>query len=182
MAPWDHVQLLCNKVDELITVIREKELVTPTPTTIEFPDFPEYPEMPGWEPLTERIDSLSEKVDALIQSSSWTAKEPEEIFRQSITTSGTFYTDKMVDWTKGKRLVLKINSALDKDVSIQVIGNINNAKDGATDIGVSQTCLANDAITINPGGDFWHPYIGIKITVPTAPTKGTLYIWSVIQE
>ena len=34
----------------------------------------------------------------------WEATEPEEIFRQALLTADTFYGDRMVDWTRGKRL------------------------------------------------------------------------------
>ncbi len=37
-------------------------------------------------------------------SAPWVAKEPETIFTQAIRTAEVFYSDKMVNWTRGKRL------------------------------------------------------------------------------
>lgn len=112
----------------------------------------------------------------------WVTKEPEEIFRQAILSTGTFYTDKMVDWRQGKRIYLFIESTLNQDVSIQVIGNKTDTKDGATDIDTSKTCPKNDNISVGPAWDHWCPYIGIKTTVAVAPTAGLLTISAVMQE
>ncbi|GAI42292.1 unnamed protein product, partial [marine sediment metagenome] len=42
----------------------------------------------------------------------WIAKEPEQIFSSAIRAAGTFYSDRMVNWTKGKRIVFKAESSL----------------------------------------------------------------------
>ena len=111
----------------------------------------------------------------------WQAKEPEEIFSQEILSTGTFYTDKMVDWRQGKRIYFFVESTLDQDVQIQVIGNKADTKEGATDIDIAHTCPASDNISVGPAWDHWCPYIGIKITVTTKPT-GRLTISAVRQE
>jgi len=112
----------------------------------------------------------------------WLAKEPEEIFSQEIRATGGFYTDKMVDWRQGKRIYFFVESTLNQDVEIQVIGNKADTKEGATDIDIAHTCPANDNISIGPAWDHWCPYIGIKITVAVAPTAGVLTITAVTQE
>lgn len=112
----------------------------------------------------------------------WVAKEPEEIYRKEIRTAGTFYCDRMVNWTKGKRLLLRVVSSLNQAVQIQAIGNINDAKEGSTDINTPQACAAHDRISIGFAWDDWQPYIGAKIIVATAPTAGVLTILAVIQE
>ncbi len=112
----------------------------------------------------------------------WVAKEPEEIFSRAILTIGTFYSDKMVDWRQGKRIYLFVESTLNQDVEIQVIGNMTDSKEGATDINVTHTCTKNDNISIGPAWDDWCPYIGVKITTAVAPTAGVLTISAVIQE
>ncbi len=112
----------------------------------------------------------------------WVAKEPEEIYRFAIATAGTFYSNKMVDWTRGKRLLVKVESSLDQDVDIQLIGNIVDDMELATDIDIAKTCPANDNISIGPAWDHWCPYIGVKITVAVAPTAGLLTISAVSQE
>ncbi|MBA7556912.1 hypothetical protein ES705_49637 [subsurface metagenome] len=114
----------------------------------------------------------------------WVAKEPEEIYRFVIRTTGTFYSSKMVDWTRGKRLLVKVESSLDKEVQIQLIGNIVDDMELATDIDTPKACPANDNISIGPAWDDWCPYIGVKIVVDAAlvPTKGLLTISAVSQE
>ncbi|GAI13210.1 unnamed protein product, partial [marine sediment metagenome] len=99
-----------------------------------------------------------------------------------IRTTGTFYSNKMVDWTRGKRLLIKVESSLDQAVEIQLIGNIIDDMELATDIDTPKTCPANDNISIGPAWDHWCPYIGVKITVATAPTSGLLTISAVSQE
>ena len=112
----------------------------------------------------------------------WVAKEPEEIYRFAIRTAGTFYSNKMVDWTRGKRLLIKVESSLDEEVQIQLIGNIVDDMELATDIDTPKACPANDNISIGPAWDDWQPYVGAKVTVATAPTAGVLTISAVIQE
>ena len=112
----------------------------------------------------------------------WSAKEPEQIFNQDIRATGTFYSEKMVDWTKGKRLLFKVESSLNQAVEIQLIGNISDDRNLATDVGPSLTCTANGNISVGPAWDDWHPYIGVRITVSVAPTAGILTISAVIQE
>ena len=115
-------------------------------------------------------------------STPWVAKEPEEIFSQAILSADTFYTDKMVDWRRGKRIYFFVQSTLNEDVEIQVIGNMTDSKEGATDISVAHTCTKNDNISIGPAWDDWCPYIGIKITTAVAPISGLLTISAVRQE
>ncbi len=112
----------------------------------------------------------------------WVAKEPEEIYHYPIRTTGTFYSNKMVDWTKGKRLLVKVESSLDQPVQIQLVGNIVDDMELATDINTPKSCPANDNVSIGPAWDDWQPYIGVKIIVATAPTAGVLTISAVIQE
>ena len=111
----------------------------------------------------------------------WVAKTPEKIFEQDIRTIDTFYSS-IVDWTKGKRLVIKVESSLDQAVTIQVIGNITNTTTRAVDIDSPLPCTANGNISVGLAWDDWHPYIAVEITTAVAPTTGTLTIWAVIQE
>ena len=112
----------------------------------------------------------------------WVAKEPEEIYRYAIRTVGTFYSNKMVDWTRGKRLVIKVESSLNQACQIQLIGNTVDDMDLATDINGPLPCPTGGNISIGPAWDDWHPYIGVRITTAVAPTAGILNIWAVIQE
>ena len=112
----------------------------------------------------------------------WVAKEPEEIYRYAIRTIGTFYSNKMVDWREGKRLVFKVESTLNQAVQIQVIGNTVDDMDLATDINGAFPCVANSNISIGLAFDDWQPFIGIVITTAVAPTTGILKIWAVVQE
>jgi len=112
----------------------------------------------------------------------WVAKEPEQIYSYAIRTIGSFYSDKMVDWTKGKRLIIKVESSLNQAANIQVIGNTVDDMNLATDINAPLPCPTNGNISIGLAWDDWHPYIGIRITTAVAPTAGILNIWTVIQE
>ena len=115
-------------------------------------------------------------------STPWVAREPEEIFSKAILSAGTFYSDKMVNWTEGKRILFKVESSLNEAVNIQIIGNIVDNKDLAIDINGALPCTANGNISVGLAWDDWHPYVGVEITVAVAPTAGILTIWAVAQE
>lgn len=115
-------------------------------------------------------------------STPWVAKEPEEIFSRAILFADTFYSDKMVNWTRGKRILFKVESSLNKVAQIQVIGNTTDSKELATDIGPEIPCTANGNISIGLAWDDWHPYIGVRITVAEDPAAGILTISAVVQE
>ncbi|MBA7658650.1 hypothetical protein ES703_66609 [subsurface metagenome] len=113
---------------------------------------------------------------------SWEAKEPEQIFSGSIRSAGTFYTDKMVNWTKGKRILFKAESSLNQAVTLQVIGNIVDDKNLATDVNGALPLAANGNLSVGLAWDDWHPFVGIEIVGAVAPTAGILTISAVIQE
>ena len=173
LAPWDHVEALCSKLDRLIALLEGVAPAPPAPP----------PEWPGWEPIISKLDEIKNQLKELRISvtTTWEAAEPVEIYRESIRAAGTFQSE-MVNWKKGKRLVLKVDSSLDQAVQIQAIGNIANAVDGAVGINSALTCDANGKITIGLAWDDWHPYVGAKITVSAAPASGELKIEAVIQE
>lgn len=111
----------------------------------------------------------------------WKAAEPEEIYKEAIRATGTYYT-KMVDWRQGKRIFLFVHSTLNQAVTVQVVGHIANTHEGATDINSAQTCPAGDTISFGMAWENWCPYIGAKITVSAAPTSGMLTISTISQE
>ena len=111
----------------------------------------------------------------------WIAKTEEEIYSAAIVTAATFYST-MVDWTKGKRVHIKVESTLDQDVVIQVIGNNVNSTTNATDIDSPLPCPAGGNIAVGPAWDDWYPYVGIQITTAVAPTAGILTIKATVQE
>ena len=115
-------------------------------------------------------------------SAPWVAKDPEQIFSEAIRTAAIFYSDKMVNWTRGKRLLIKVESSLDRDCDIQVIGNIADTRELAVDVGDLLPCAANGNISAGPAWDDWHPYIGVRIITAMAPTAGILTITAMIQE
>jgi len=112
----------------------------------------------------------------------WVAREPEQIFSQALRSAGVFYSDRMVNWTEGKRILFKAESSLNQAVTIQVIGNINNDMKLATDINAALPLAANANLSVGLAWDDWHPYVGIKITVGVAPTAGLLTISAIVQE
>jgi len=112
----------------------------------------------------------------------WVAKEPEQIFSQAIRSAGVFYSDRMVNWTEGKRILFKAESSLNQAVTIQPIGNISDDMRLAVDIDGALPLAANANLSVGLAWDDWHPYVGIKITVGVAPTAGLLTISAIVQE
>ncbi len=111
----------------------------------------------------------------------WIAKAAEELYNASITTAASFFST-LVDWSNGKRLLIKVTSTLDQDALIQVIGNTSDSTTGATDIEGPLLCAAGTSITIGLAWDDWHPYIGVEITTAVAPASGSLIITATVQE
>lgn len=174
LAPWDHVEALCNKLDRLITIL--EGVVPPAP--------PAPPlEWPGWTPVISKLDEIKNELKELTITAvtTWEAREPEEIYRQSIRTIDTFHSE-LVNWKKGKRLLLKVKNTLNQAVQIQLIGNIRDAIDGAVDIPPAWPCAANGYISVGLAWDDWHPFIGCDITTAVAPTSGELKVQVVVQE
>lgn len=170
LAPWDHVDDLCNKLDKLISLL---EAWAPAAPPVEWP---------GWEPVISKLDEIKVQLGALEIATPWVAKKPEEIFRKAIRATGTLTSDKMANWTRGKRLLLRVDSSLDQAVQIQATGNIGNTVNGAVDINAAQPCAAGGKISLGLAWDDWHPYIGCQITTAIAPTAGMLIISAVLQE
>jgi hypothetical protein len=113
----------------------------------------------------------------------WVATDPVKAFEQPIRNAGVFYLDNMVDARRGKRLVLRAESSLDKAVSLQMIGNFSDDAVRSTDIGIAQICPPNGYSSLGIGlGGTWQPYLGLAITVAVAPTSGILTIYYVLQE
>lgn len=115
-------------------------------------------------------------------STPWLAKVPSQIFKQAIRSTGTLYTDRMVDWTRGKRVLFKAESSLNQAVNLQTIGNIVDDTARATDIDGVLPLAANSNTSVGLAWDDWHPFVGIRITVAVAPTAGILTITEVVQE
>jgi len=112
----------------------------------------------------------------------WVAKTPEQIYSHDIRVVGTFYSDVMVDWTEGKRLLIVVQSSLNQDCQIQLIGNFVDDINLASDIDAPIDVGANENHSVGPAWDDWHPFIGVRITTAVAPTAGILNIWAVLQE
>ena len=143
--------------------------------------------------VSERQAALIELLEQLLKAPAeeralitvvapYRAKDPEQIFSSAIRSAGTFYSDKMVDFRNGKRILFKVESSLNQAVNIQIIGNDSDTKDLAVDINGPLPCTANGNISVGLAWDDWHPFVGVKIDVATAPTAGVLTIWAVIQE
>ena len=133
--------------------------------------------------LLEQLLTVPAEEKALITVvAPYRAKDPKQIFSSSIRSAGTSYSDKMVDFRNGKRILFKVESSLNQAVNVQIIGNIQDSKELATDINGVLPCTANGNISVGLAWDDWHPYVGVKITVAVAPTAGILSISSVIQE
>lgn len=167
LAPWDHVEELCNKLDQLIA------LWAGAPP----------PEWPGWQPIILKLEEIKAEIARLqiAVSAIWEAKPAIEIFKEAIRSAATI-SSAMVSWEKGKRLVLFVDSSLNQAASIQVVGNIKNTVVGSVSINAALNCAANSKISVGMAWDDWMNFIGATVTTITAPTAGVLTIWAVVQE
>lgn len=152
LAPWDAVQELCNRLDHLIAILE----------AIEFP--PGIPGVPG-----EVI-------------APWVAGPTKEILAPSPIRAAGFINTEMLNWQRGKRLIIKVTSTLDQAIVVQPVGNIEKAIFGAVNINAPLPCAAFSNITVGFAWDDWHPYIGAVLTHAVAPTVGTVKVETVIQE
>ena len=132
--------------------------------------------------LEELLGRPAEERLVVTTRTPWIARPAEQIYEAAIRSSGTFYSDYMVNWTEGKRILFKAESSLNQAVTIQVIGNISDDMKLATDINAGLPLAANSNLSVGLAWDDWHPYVGIKITVPVAPTAGILTISAIVQE
>jgi len=167
-APWEDVAVLIERLDRLILLLEAWTGIAPA-----IPGVPGVPGPPG----PPGVPAAPVEVTA-----PWEAKDIEEIFKESIRAAGTFYSPKMVDWSKGKRLVLRVHSTLNQSAQITAVGNIRNSPTGVVEIGSALFCAAASDITIGLAWDDWMPYIGCKIVVSTAPTDGELKVEGVVQQ
>jgi len=174
MAPWDAIRTLILRLDTLISIYEARGLVAPTiaPTVVGVPGEP----APAAAPVQVAISTLSAPI-----ATTWKATEPVEIYKASIRGTGVFVS-KNFNWQKGKRLLIWVESTLDQSVQIQPKGNIRDNLPNATEMGPSIPCTSEGNISIGLAWDDWHPFIGVEITISTAPTKGVLKIEVVAQE
>jgi len=112
----------------------------------------------------------------------WRGKEPVQLFSQAVRSAGTIFTDSMLNWVEGKRLLIKVESSLNQAIQVQPIGNITNTMTLATDIPPVVNCPANGNVSIGFAWDDWQPFIGARITLPPGITDGILTVWAVVQE
>lgn len=112
----------------------------------------------------------------------WVAKEPVQIYQQSIRSIGIFQSDIMVDMRNVKRLAIRAESSLDQAVTLQLIGNFIDSFNLAVNVGPPAACPANGQTEFGLAWGDWRPYIGVIITTAIAPVSGILTIWAVAQE
>ena len=169
-APWEDMALLIDRLGRLIELFEAWAGIAPGAPGV--PGVPGVPGPPGAPAVPAPVEVTAP----------WGAKDIEKIFKESITAAGTFYSPRMVDWSKGKRLVLRVHSTLNQSAQITAVGNIRNSPTGIVEIEPTVPCDANGDITIGLAWDDWMPYIGCKIVVSTAPTSGELEVEAVVQE
>lgn len=153
VAPWDAVQELCNRLDRLIAIL---ETWT-------------GPGYPGGE-VTAEIATI------------WEAGPIQEMLAPLPVRAAGISNTEMLEWTRGKRLIIKITSTLDQAIVVQPVGNIRKAITDAVNINGPLPCAALSNITIGFAWDDWHPYIGAILTIAVAPTQGSVKVEAVIQE
>jgi hypothetical protein len=94
---------------------------------------------------------------------------------------GMFTTD-YVNFKKGWRLAIHIESTLNQAVTLQPIGNIFNSSLKASTIGIATVLLAGLNTTFTFGWNQWQSYIWVNSTIFVQPTVGTLTFWYTIQK
>jgi len=175
-APWDHVEELCNKLDQLIAMTGG---VVPYPPGVPSPPV----EWLGWQPIISKLEEVRVEIAELkvAVSTTWEAKPPVELFSEPINSAGTI-SSAMVSWKKGKRLFLFVDSSLNQAAQIQPVGNIKNSVLGSVNINAPLNCAANSMLSVGMAWDDWINYVGATITTIVAPTAGVITVWAVIQE
>jgi hypothetical protein len=155
IAPWDAVQELCNRLDRLLAILE------------------------GWTPGgTPGVPGIEAEIKTI-----WEAGPTQELLTPTaIRTIGTTDTE-MVDFTKGKRLLVKVSSSLNQNITVQPVGHIKKTMVGAANIGLAPIpCPAGATISIGFAWGDWHPYIGITLNHAIAPASGTVGVKAVVQE
>lgn len=159
------------------------------------PPRPTTPRVAPWDAVQELCDRLDRLIAALegltpgefpsIEAEIKAVWEAGDIIKIldfiEIRAVGVTNTE-MLQWTKGKRLILKVTSTLDQAITVQVVGNIDDAIFGAVNINAPLPCAALSNITVGLAWDDWHPYIGAVLTHAVAPTQGIVKVEAVIQE
>jgi hypothetical protein len=85
-----------------------------------------------------------------------------------------------VDFRTASRLLFKVESTLDVPITVQVVGDIfETTSIRQVNINGPLAVPAGGTITAGLAWANWHPYVGMQITVPVAPTLGLLTIYRV---
>ena len=97
--------------------------------------------------------------------------------------AGTFYSD-MFNFQGARRLLLFINNGLDVAVTVQAIGNIEDATATATTINGIIPVASTAQASIGLAYDDWHPFVGIQIVLAVPPVlpAANLIITACVQE
>lgn len=112
-----------------------------------------------------------------------TAADPQEILAATeIRAMGTTVCDNMADCRSAIVIIVRVVSTLDEDVEIESIGNNEDDLATYTTIGVNDICPAGDRIDIIMYGDYWRPYVGIRVIAAVAPTAGSISAEVINQE
>ena len=172
-APWDDVAKLIARMDKMTSLLQQiidkpmPQAITPTPTII-------YPSTPTPIKTTQQPQAVVTSANPL------TAEPEEQLYRENPRATGTFYS-KMFDWKKGARVVMLIHSTLNENIQVQPIGNFREIAPDAVEISSSKACNANSDITIGFAWDDWHPFVGVRLSITTAPTSGELEVKAIKQ-
>lgn len=111
---------------------------------------------------------------------------PGETTLYSSRPAGTVNTSRQ-DCRNAQKTLIYFASTLDAAVNVQLFGNISDSATGLVLIaGVTNIAIGSvtaQYTSIGLSDIYWHPYIGVQITLPgAAPAAGTLTITSVVQQ
>jgi hypothetical protein len=171
-APWGDVRELIRLMTTLINIYESRALAAGGPTMIQISE-------EGVTPVAGGATQVAVSVDSKIQTP-WVQRNPAEILSANPTATGIVKSG-MYNWGSGKRLLLWLESSLDQDVVVQAKGNIYPNIENATNIGPSIALISHGVSDIGLAWDDWHPYVGVEITITTAPTEGEIKTYAVEQ-
>lgn len=166
-APWTDIQSLMLRQDTIIT--QQASLIAQQTEMIAY---------------LKAISGLSPGgTEITIPGYTPESPEPTQLVQYPYTglAPGTFTTDG-IDFRKGWRLAIHVESTLNQAVTLQTIGNIFNSSGKASTIGVAVVLLPSANTTLTYNWNQWHPHIWVNSTIAVQPTAGTLTFWYTIQK
>lgn len=133
--------------------------------------------------LQELIDAfMSGSININLQIAPGEPEAAVQLFKENIriATGVTPLSTPLFDWRAAPRVLFKFESTLDQAINLQVVGDIFETT-STRQVNINGPIALPANGTASAGLDWadWHPYVGVQITVPVAPTTGYLQIYAI---